>query len=388
MDRTGARIQVLERVGADASEREELLAYGQNVFDRSGLAGLLFPLDPEPCVMAWRAYAERSQAIGVVAELTRRLVQLRFPIQDGISQTDAYRAATLRGIAPEELAEATGLDIACSEQLELLIHPTAAGEIPVLVVGDRRDFETLVRALTLRNEPKPVPASMGAAMVAGLNNWDRIRSLREAWLAEHRDEGPEGWDAEFRLNVVPHRELYQDRFILLSRGPYSGVPAAQLGLPEDEWMALSLTIRTEHEATHYFTRRVFGSMRNTLLDELIADYMGITAASGRYRADWFLTMVGLEDFPRYRAGGRLENYRGNPPLSEGAFVILQRLVTAAARNVEIFDAGLSSRSAADRAAILVTLTGFTLEELADGEAPERLAAEHRQTTRRMASVGR
>ena len=29
-------------------------------------------------------------------------------------------------------------------------------------------------------------------------------------------------------------------------------------------------------------------MRNNILDELVADYMGITAAAGRYRADWFL----------------------------------------------------------------------------------------------------
>lgn len=46
-----------------------------------------------------------------------------------------------------------------------------------------------------------------------------------------------------------------------------------------------------------------------MLDELIADYAGIVAAWGRYRADWFLRFVGLEDYPRYREGGRLQNYR-------------------------------------------------------------------------------
>ena len=35
--------------------------------------------------------------------------------------------------------------------------------------------------------------------------------------------------------IVPYRELYQDRFILLSDGPYSAVPAADLGLDDAEW---------------------------------------------------------------------------------------------------------------------------------------------------------
>ncbi|MEH2229412.1 MAG: hypothetical protein V7K71_07160 [Nostoc sp.] len=105
-----------------------------------------------------------------------------------------------------------------------------------------------------------------------------------------------------------------------------------------EWLRLSLIIRLEHECCHYFTRRVFGSMRNNVLDELIADYQGIVAANnGRYRADWFLRFVGLEKFPNYQEGGRLENYRGNPALSDGAFRILQVFVKQAAENLEIFN---------------------------------------------------
>lgn len=74
-------------------------------------------------------------------------------------------------------------------------------------------------------------------------------------------------------------------------------------------------------------------MRNNMRDELIADYQGIVAANGgRYRADWFLRFIGLEAFPEYRQGGRLQNYRGQPPLSDGAFKILQVLVKDAAEN--------------------------------------------------------
>ena len=143
------------------------------------------------------------------------------------------------------------------------------------------------------------------------------------------------------------------------------------GSPIPEWRRTSTTIRLEHECTHYFTLRVFGSMRNNLLDELIADYMGITAAAGRYRADWFLRFMGLESFPAYREGGRLQNYRGQPPLSEGAFGVLGALVKDIAENLQHVSDGLGflPGSPEVRAGMLLALCGFRLEDLATPDAP-------------------
>jgi hypothetical protein len=107
-------------------------------------------------------------------------------------------------------------------------------------------------------------------------------------------------------------------------------------------------------------------MRNNILDELIADYRGIVKAIGNYRADWFLHFLGLEAFPNYRQGGRLENYRGQPELSQGAFKILQKLVRTAAENIEKFDQKIdhSQRTEVAETAIFIALTTFRLEELA------------------------
>ena len=106
----------------------------------------------------------------------------------------------------------------------------------------------------------------------------------------------------------------------------------------DEWLNASLVIRREHECAHYFTRRVLGSMRNSLLDELIADYVGVVAASGRYHAAWFLRFLGLEEFPAFRPDGRLQRYRGDPPLSDGAFAVLRSVAKRAAERLEAFHA--------------------------------------------------
>jgi hypothetical protein len=115
-------------------------------------------------------------------------------------------------------------------------------------------------------------------------------------------------------------------------------------------------------------------MRNNLLDELIADYRGIVAATGHYRADWFLRFLGLESFPNYREGGRLQNYRGQPPLSDGAFKILQALVKTAVENLERFDAEYAGEliTLNNQPLMLVALTYLTLEELASKEARIRL----------------
>jgi hypothetical protein len=105
-------------------------------------------------------------------------------------------------------------------------------------------------------------------------------------------------------------------------------------------------------------------MRCNLLDEIIADYMGICGAVGFFRADWFLRFMGLESYPAYRSGGRFENYVGN--LSESAMAVLARLVVLAAENLEHngpICRGISA-SPSEKAHLLGRLTSLTLEEMA------------------------
>src|SRR5215213_5874050 len=247
----------------------ELDRYCDRAFDLGSLqSGTELPLPDELFVETWERWAEEARQRGAFAVLSEHLPQLRFPIREGISQSEDYRAATVRGVPPDELAGATGLELERPEVIELEIHPSPAGRIPVLLARGRAEFAALVRALGKRNEPVPVPDSQGALMVGGFNNWARIRELRS------RGEEME--------SILPRKELYQDRFILLSDGPYSAVPAADLGLAEEEWKEISLAIRRDHECVHYFTRRLFGSMRNHAHDELMADWAGLVAATGRF----------------------------------------------------------------------------------------------------------
>jgi hypothetical protein len=368
------RAAVLRTHGARGDEVDELLAYARDTFVVPEQASSLEAPPDEPFVAVWERYAREASAIGVAECLRRRLVQLRFPIAQGISETAAYRAATRRGES-SAIPRDGGVVFERPDELRILLHPTAAGRIPVIVAGARADFVSLVRALVHRNEPVNVPSSMGACIIAGYNNWDRIAALRAAWREEGQDCSEKGWCKELR-RIAPLTELYHDRFLLLSSGPYSAIPASAMGLEEDEWMKLSFTIRLEHECAHYVTRRMLYSMRNSILDEIIADYMGIVAAAGRYRAEWFLRFMGLERFPLYRSGGRLENYRGDPALSDRGFRVLASLVVAAAAQLERSDAQRSSGGwgSVSAARTIFALATLGLEALASPKGAELLGA--------------
>ncbi len=361
--REAARAEILRSFGAGPRETAELLAYNRSAFVVPPSVDL--PLPDEPFVAAWRRYADEARTRGVLPVLREHLVQLRFPVAEGISGTDAYGAAIRRGVLPDAPGD---LRLQDPDGLRLFIHPTPAGAVPVLLAPHRGDFEALVRAITKKNEPVPLPASMGACMVGGYSNWGRVAELRRRWEAGEVDAGGAGdWSAAFAV-LKERRELYQDRFVLLSSGPYSGVPAEAMEMEPDAWSRASITIRLEHECVHYFTRRVLGSMRNNLLDELLADYGGIVAAAGRYRADWALGFLGLDGEDGCRADGRMWNYRGEPPLSDGAFVVLQRLVRAAVSRMEAMDRALDAGARTDegRARVVLALAGWTLEESAAG----------------------
>ncbi|MFV2071590.1 MAG: hypothetical protein ACC742_02920 [Thermoanaerobaculales bacterium] len=327
------------------------------------------PMVDEPQLEAWVRTLNRADVVGAWSALEERFVQLRFPVRAGMSQDPDYLRATRRGEAPDP--GEGGLELARPEDLELTLHPSLGGAVPVIVAPYRRDFETLVQALSRRNEPQAIPAAQGACLVSGLNDWERIQHHRQLWNSTDPSHGfPGAWDREF-ARLRKRRELYQDRFIVVGEGPYSDVDAAGAGFDEAEWMAASRGIRLEHECTHFFALRAFGSLRHDLLEELVADFVGLARTLGGYRQELALRFLGLEEYPHFRRGGRLEVYRGDPPLSDAAFKLLQRvawmgcnnLTTVAAEHPDLVGGtgGLAN--------LVTALTTLPLAALASDELP-------------------
>jgi hypothetical protein len=362
---------ILRNFGASGSEQDELLAYNASrfspVLSREPFA---LPLTDEPFVAAWEERIAAARETSTWTELRRWMPQLAFPVERGVSGTVAYRCATQSGVSGK--SHDSWMPLRMPELLHVELLCTAAGRLPVIRTSCRADFVYLVQALTHRNEPVPIPPSMGACAVSGHMNWQSVAQRAAvadsfAWRspAPHR---PHVTGRELRAAV-------RDRFILATDGPYSGVSAESLSLDQKSWQRDSRTIRTEHECAHYLMRRCCGAMSNALLDELLADYYGIVAARGAYRHDWFLAFMGAGDARDASVGGRISNYRGTPPLSDGAFTVVTNLLRRASRTVHEFDEMLQpQRDAVDRSVALLALTSFTLETLCiEGAATEVLS---------------
>ncbi|MCP5118932.1 MAG: hypothetical protein GY953_49610, partial [bacterium] len=194
------RSGVLVDLGAEGEVLTELLDYSEHAFNVAPEDySRAYPLPDEESTAAWGGYARDAEEVGVFERLRQSLVQLNFPISAGISRDPTYRAAIRRGELPPAVEKAEGLRLLDPDGLRLFIHPTPAGRVPVLISAHRDDFVSLVRALTRRNEPAPIPPAVGAMMVAGYNNWERVRDYREAWEAKHP---PGSWAEGFR-ELVP-----------------------------------------------------------------------------------------------------------------------------------------------------------------------------------------
>jgi len=107
----------------------------------------------------------------------------------------------------------------------------------------------------------------------------------------------------------------------------------------------------------------------------VADCVGLIGAFGEYRSDLAARFLGLEAYPRRRAGGRLEGYRGDPPLPARTFPVLAGLAHRAIRNLDVAVRQQAATGGLDDLARFTCASlGLSLEELAAAEMPEVLAS--------------
>lgn len=243
--------------------------------------------------MQSRAIAKGTDTIQTLA---RRLPQLYVAPADGAQEL--HRAAAGRGVVPPD---ADLSHFADSEEDELREVDTPAGPVEVLFLARRADFETFLRVVGHRSEPVPIARTIGAITYRGLADWGKVAAAREGYLSS----GGADWPAEFaRLARVPG--AFRTELVVISQGPYSGVPAAETPFGEDEWLRVSREVRLHHECAHVVCRRIMPDDILPVWDEVTADITGLLCATGAY--DPALAALFLGVTPDGYAGGRLEEY--------------------------------------------------------------------------------
>lgn len=227
-----------------------------------------------------------------------RYPQLTLRPAKGLSQEKRYQDIVKRGILPSVLSHS----YLTSKEDSLTSIQTDAGNADVLYLYERTDFETFVQILAYRGEDRPVPPSMGAVTISNLNNWRKINAHKLSWLKS----GNTDWREEFRRFTADPLN-YKDTLIIISRGGYSSLSAAEAGFREDLWLDYSRTIRTYHELCHFRLKKLSDVKRDPILEEVMADAAGLYEAFRSYPSDLARKFLGLEA-AKYRQGGRLENY--------------------------------------------------------------------------------
>lgn len=312
---------------------DELKTYVKNKFLSTGNRSDSLYLD-EPYIKSWKTY-DTANGFDL---LTRCYPQLCFPIEEGINKTQPYIDAVLKGKTQGLHGQST-LGLTNPERIKIELFKSMAGSVPVFTIPDNQDFEKITQCLLHKNNPVAVPQSMGAFLANGIVNWDRLHTLEKNWVPAN---AAETWNQEFSKNVLPVPGLYKDKVIILSKKPYSNVSADALNLTGNDWLTHSLAIRLEHECTHLYTLKRYGCASNNLHDELIADYVGISKTLGKYSKEWMLAFMGLEAYPNYRKGARLENYVGNVKVSSEDFRLLTVVIKSAIETISRFDSELGA----------------------------------------------
>lgn len=192
------------------------------------------------------------------------------------------------------------------ERDSCIVENTPAGEIMIVTLHVRNDFETFLNIMANKCVIKARPASQGASIINGIINWQKIRTHKEEYIKSQlaHDSQPD-WTSEFK-RFTAKKSNYLDAIIVLGVGAYSGIPAEHFGFKQEEWIEYSHKIRKAHECTHFICRRKYPTQIDAVWDEVVADAVGIIAAFGRY--DLVLEEIFLGVDEKGYVGGRLENY--------------------------------------------------------------------------------
>ena len=289
----------------------------------------------EPFVAAWEEYARgrRGAGRGGGPRLPTPAAALSRP-RGRLGDGGVPRGDAARGAAPPDAGGPAFVD---PGGVTLTLHPTLAGRLPVLVAKERADFETLVRVFSARNEPVPVPPSMGACLVKGFNNWDRVARFRRGvggGAPGRRLGGRTAFPSSSPKKAALRGPLHDPERRTLQRRPGAGrgLRARTSGTPSRCRSGATTSARITRRSGPRARRASTSSTRS---------WPTTSASFARSGASGAISRVSSSGSSAIPPTGRAPGSRttaGRPPLSEGALSVLKTVCHDALLGLEEFDA--------------------------------------------------
>lgn len=279
-----------------------------NITKKINFSDFEFPLQNESHIEFWKYHINQNQYKNYFDFLKNNIVQFKIPIKKNISKSKNYKNVLLFGepffnYFNEELV------ILQPDNIQLKIYSHFAGELPVIITDNRKDFETLYRVLAFKNEPKFILPSINAVLISGFINRARLNYYSKN-----------------------NKSTYTDTIILINANSgYSSISADKL--PEyidiNRWLVDSAKIRIEHEFTHYAAKRIYNKKVFNIFDEIIADCMALTLLYNKFDANLFLLFLGLNMYPKINNKGRIYAYINKKNKIEKQRNLFELLIKAA-----------------------------------------------------------
>jgi len=362
------RKKILLKKEASEIELDELLDFNANLFDYSNLQDeITFPLDDELFIKSWKKYEEDAASIGVFPVIRKALPHLNFVIDNKVADTPEYKDAVLYANLTKERLQSNNLDLIAPENLQLAVVPTDAGNLPIIYIPERKDFETIYRALKKGNTNAPVHEKLTSAIIYDMRNSDRINAHRERFMKKKNLMNLKtSWQDEYS-KLLLKKELYLDTFVIICGGFAANIKPEDAGYPEDEWKAVSIVINREKEALKYYMKRIFQVEKTHPYLELIAYYHALKTTLKKFNADMLEKLMLPDDdqnIPSCGIGAM------DCTLTQNSYDILKQLIIDSAANLEAFEKIYANEiEFNDPNLMLISLTYITIEELASSIEP-------------------
>lgn len=231
-------------------------------------------------------------------KIARRYPALNVPIIDS-ENNFLYKQASLKGITENSMDLK---DFILSENDYIGTITTDVGNVDILFLFERNDFKLFLMKLAYKCIKTDIPDTIGAMMINGLNNWEKINTH----LDEYSQNGGTDRDGEFK-RFTACKDNFKDYLLVISNGAYSNVSANVFGFESDYWLRKSQEIRIYHECSHFICRKKYPKTINVIFDEILADCIGIKYAFGSYNKDMAKRFLGFNEENEF-VGGRLSFY--------------------------------------------------------------------------------